>query len=394
MSPVLDATEIQDETELTEAEDTATETAIETTPENPAAADPLDPRRIRSITLDPPAECETAVVLLIQQDEHGLYNSGARIVRAYETSPYDKILEWLPIQDPETTGVDNLGEAVQDAVDRATWLIVTNSDESDEKASVVNGYVESWPDSMPKPLFKLTNAIFDKSEGAAEDATGQEPSVIPEELRIPSVNPDGKPIKIETPVAVTDEAQRHHDTRCNELAWEIANAHRELAKAKARVKSLTKVIDAAVDELETAEEDGPEELPLFDQCPEQSAEGEPHDSSDCTCSTCAAVRMEKAEAAEPKKADPVSGDSEAWQATLLSSIDGIPEKILDILAGHDIRTLGDWVSAPLRLGCEYSALKGITEKRLEKIQDAMDTYWAANPRDTDAATATTNMDAE
>ncbi len=383
MSPVLDATEIQDETELTEEKEAATKT----TPENLSAADPLDPYRIRSITLDTPTEWKTSVVLLIQKGADGLYNSGARIERTYETSPYDKILEWLPVQDPETTGVDNLGEAIQDAIDRAAWLIVTNSDESDEKASAAKDYVDGWPDSMPKPLFKLTDAIFDNSEGAAEDISGQEPSAIPEELRIPSINPDGKPIKPNSSAAVTNEAKLHHDARCNSLAWEIANAHRELAKAKARVKSLTKVIDTAVDELETAEEDGPEELPLFDQRPKQSVDDTPHNSDDCTCSTCSAVRVEKAEAAEPKKADPVSGDSEAWQATLLSSIDGIPEKILDILAGHDIRTLGDWVSAPLRLGCEYSALKGITEKRLEKIQDAMDTYWAANPRDIDTATA-------
>ena len=198
MSPVLDATEIQDETELTEEEEAATKT----TPENPSAADPLDPNRIRSITLDTPTEWKTSVVLLIQKGSDGLYNSGARIERTYETSPYDKILEWLPIQDTETTGVDNLGEAIQDAIDRAAWLIVTNSDESDEKASAAKDCVDGWPDSMPTSLFKLTDAIFDDNGcieilsmmQATEDATGAESSVIAVELRIASINPDGEPI--------------------------------------------------------------------------------------------------------------------------------------------------------------------------------------------------------
>lgn len=66
-----------------------------------------------------------------------------------------------------------------------------------------------------------------------------------------------------------------------------------------------------------------------------------------------------------------AGD-EPWRATRLADVPGITEKLAELLEGHDLRTIGDWVDMPKTRGIEYTQLKGVTEKRFLKISEALD----------------------
>jgi hypothetical protein len=68
----------------------------------------------------------------------------------------------------------------------------------------------------------------------------------------------------------------------------------------------------------------------------------------------------------------VEPGSEPWRSTRMADLEGLTEKIVEVLDNHTIYTLGDWVDWPAKNpGLEYTQLKGITEKRYEKIMDAV-----------------------
>lgn len=85
--------------------------------------------------------------------------------------------------------------------------------------------------------------------------------------------------------------------------------------------------------------------------------------------------------AETDDSQPAADNDESWRqdriADVLTGKNGVTKKILEILDGHDIRTMGELADAPRVKGCELSQLKGLTANRLEKIDDATAAYWAA-----------------
>ena len=107
-------------------------------------------------------------------------------------------------------------------------------------------------------------------------------------------------------------------------------------------------------------------LPLFDRLTEATAvveecpRGGPHEpDEDGDCVKCG----------EPG-VGPAPEGSEAWRSKRISEI-GLSPKIIEILEGHNINTLADWVDLPRARGIEYTQLKGLTETRFEKISEAV-----------------------
>jgi len=92
---------------------------------------------------------------------------------------------------------------------------------------------------------------------------------------------------------------------------------------------------------------------------------------------------------DPGKPGPVTAPEvigkladDSWRqdkiATVLAGTgkDKLTDKLVEILENHDILTMGDLADAPTVKGCELTQLKGITAKRLEKIEAATERYWA------------------
>jgi len=92
---------------------------------------------------------------------------------------------------------------------------------------------------------------------------------------------------------------------------------------------------------------------------------------------------------DPGKPGPVTAPEvtgkladDSWRSDKIAMVlagtgkDRLTDKLVEILEGHDIVTMGDLADAPTVKGCELTQLKGITEKRLEKIEAATERYWA------------------
>lgn len=116
--------------------------------------------------------------------------------------------------------------------------------------------------------------------------------------------------------------------------------------------------------------------------------GEP-DEEGTECSTVYLIpeeydRIEPAATPAPEASAVNSAESadsdESWRAERIDEALvklGLTPGIAKILEGHEIVTMGDLADVPMRKGCDVSQLKGMTEKRLAKLDAATTAYWAA-----------------
>lgn len=76
----------------------------------------------------------------------------------------------------------------------------------------------------------------------------------------------------------------------------------------------------------------------------------------------------------------VAGD---WRDVKLATLPGLTPKILEILAGNNVHTMGDFADVPKVRGIEYTQLSfngtKLTEARFGKVQEALSDYWKRNP---------------
>ena len=352
MSPVLDATEIHDENELTqEQEEQEQQEATDETP--PAIA--FDP--VRSITLALPAECGTAVTLLVQHGGDDRYRPGFRIVRDYETSPHDRRVDYVPPMDPAADeGFKIPGEAAMSAVEMATEWLLFNSDDVDERAQAALTWLDDWVGELD-PVTIVEN-VFD--------------DIVPSCLTEPTVadrtpDPDSP--------AVTDEAQRHYDDRKHELEEHLGRLSIEQVRLKAAVKCNREAMNTVTGELEDHLARGIVRLPLFDRAAPTETMGAIPEG--LRISTLNPDGQPIAVAAVPADEAALDESSEAWRSATIEEI-GIDPKICQLLRdNNNIETLGQ--IADHCKDYELTDLKKIGKAKAEKIEQAMDAYWQAHP---------------
>ena len=339
MSPVLDATEIQDENELTpEQEEQEQQEAADAPP--PAIA--FDP--IRSITLALPAECGTAVTLLVQHGGDDHYRSGFRVVRDYEISPHEQSGECLPATDPAADeGCAILGDAVMVAAKMAAEWLQFNSDDDDGLAQAALTWLDDW-------IGKLVSA-----------ATEGTPAV------------DAAP-------AVTDEAQRHYDARKHSLEEQLGKLSIEQIRLKAAVKCNREAMNTVTGELEDHLARGVVRLPMFDRAtPVFDTLIEDATGGDAMKVGQLQEFLGKTlvPADEEVAPDAPVESAEAWRAATIEEI-GIPPAICKLLRENNkIETMGQ--IADHCEDYELTDLKKIGKTKAEKIEQAMDAYWQAHP---------------
>ena len=344
MSPVLDATEIQDENELTQEQEEQEEAADETPPE--IAFDP-----VRSITLTMPADCGTAVTLLVQRGGNDFYRPGFRIVRSYETSPHEQAGEDLPLTDPAADeGFKILGEAVVAAAIMAAEWLQFHSDDTDERALASLTRLDDWNGKLDPVV--ITGDIFDD----APIAVAEEES--------------GAYARCEATIApsVTDEAQRHYDDRKHALEERLGKLSIEQVRLKAAVKYNRDAMNTVTGYLEDHLARGVVRLPLFDRVipvdlriPTLNPDGQP-------------IAAEPAVPADGAALDELA---EAWRSATIEEI-GIDPKICQLLRdNNNIETLGQ--IADHCKDYELTDLKKIGKAKAEKIEAAMDDYWIKHP---------------
>lgn len=310
-----------------------------------AAPDCLDVSKIyRCITVPMPSECQTHIRLLLEpvKEPHQGWVAGFHVERSYDCEPFDSIYVETPDFDAteEDTYAD-LGSAVVSAAERVSWWLVTNTGDSDNDpmGCQADTALGDWKQELDPET--ITESCFDEAtdEEVNQAADAKEPLFVQvgNTITTPAMLAEAK-----------ENLDAEHEKVKQDLAWGIARGHMDLARAKANVKRLNKQIESAVARLEEMEEDGPEELPLFDQVEQVTMENE-------TANTPAVAEL--------------------WRTLNLKDLTGLTPKIVEILDLEGIRTLGDWVDFPARRGMEYTQIKnaagGITEARFEKISAAL-----------------------
>jgi len=369
MSPVLDATDIQDENELAQEEQEQVQQDEPTDGLRIADTTPVAIGHIQTITLAMPPEAGTYVALRVQAvttEPNSRWLSGFCIARDYETSPHEQAFEGFEEEsDGQLTEFPRMQDAVMASAADAVWWMERNSDDGDEHAQQVIEALDQWrADHEEAETFEFDPTCDCETALPAVDSCeccNQPPASI--EVTVSSVP------KIQT----TDEAQAHFEAEKHRIECYIGKLAIEQARLKAAVKANREAMATYTEDLENHIDRGPERLPLFDRKPEAAAEQ-------------AATDTPLFDQAEPSAAEPAAAPApetvaaeEPWRLVKLADLDGLTPKILEILEGHSLRTLGDWTDAPTAKGCDYTQLKGITEARLGKIQAAMDAYWAEHP---------------
>ena len=325
---------------------------------------------IYRITVPMPAECQTAVTLfflaapdLDTEPPSKLWTTGFYITRSYDTQPNDQAEEEQPDADAtEENWSSSLGEAVLAAVNQAAFWITCNSNDGDQFADHAVKALEDWKYELDaanctESMFDAESDLEHKLEAVAETPLEPQAEVQPQST------PETAPVQAPMAAQIQDD----YEAAKQDLAWEIASGHMALAKAKADAKRLTKAIDSAVAELEELEESGPEELPLFDQAASRQATPSPREIEQ-------QIQEEPGTPLDSVPPDRIEqrpyqdSDAEPWRTINLQTLTGITDKLRDILSAEKIVTLGDWVDWPIKhQGLEYTQIKGVTEKRLEKI---------------------------
>lgn len=352
---------------------------------------------------------DTKVTLLLEKGEDERWRGGFHVYRNYDTAPHDKTWTEEPAKIGEHDGYAKLADAIKYAADRAEHWIDINSADDDENADTALEYIGDWLDSLDENSVDVT--MFDgaakeeQAEQSEEQSAVEVPDASTPAVETPSIKP---PVFVPTVFApIQRDAIIEHEKRKHELAMEIAYSHIALAKAKADCKMLTKAIDTTRIKLEQLVEDGPEQLPLFDQNPinekaftgaaeqhalqaEQAGQAEPDADIAILCDPLQPAASGEMATVEPASREPTSSDpplsedaqliaeaaSELWRQTKIADLPDITPKIVEILEAERIVTVGDWVDWPANHpGLEYTQIKnaagGLTEKRYEKIMEAI-----------------------
>jgi len=375
MSPVLDATEIETEDQLTQeqAEQEQREAADETPPA-------IAPDPVRAVTLALPADCGTAVTLLVQRGSDGCYRSGFRIQRDYQASPHEQSGEDLPPTDPAADeGFKILGEAVAAAADMAAEWLQFNSDDEDERAQAALTWLDEWIGELDPVA--IAESVFDPlptAEPATE--TPQAPSAVE-----PPATVDAAPVAPAV-TAASDEAQRHYVDRKHFLEEQLGKLSIEQVRLKAAVKCNHEAMNTVTGELEDHLARGVVRLPLFDRATSAEATGTiPEELRIPTLNPDEQPIV--VEPAVPADESALDESSESWQSATIEEI-GIDPKICQLLRDNNkIETLGQ--IADHCDNYELTDLKKIGKAKAAKIEEAMDAYWQAHPlaEVTDAADA-------
>jgi len=414
--------------EPTDQADSA-EASMETEPPAPAPGP-----AIRVITIPLPATCLTRIELLLQQpaeDPKGWWRPGYRITRDYDTFPKDKATEELPLHPDQDDGYESLGSSIACAAESAGWWLDLNSSDDDAHAAEAATAFDEWVQRFDPAT--ATEAVFDDATPGERNAEADGPAPVEQESAPSTV---GEPAQVATeqqtsaavavpasswstaalavasmPIGytVTDEARIAYDTRKRSLEEQIGQLAIEEANLKVCLKANREAQAECVEELSKHKARGPEKMPLFDRKPaeqpqatatiagpasdpagettqvvtaEQPAEvqadecpkGGRHeisDEGDC-CRKCFEPMGTALQGEQPPDSSPVEEGKEPWRSTKIADLPGLTEKIVEVLDGHNIRTLGDWVDWPKKNpGYEYTQMKGVTEKRYEKIMDVV-----------------------
>lgn len=374
---MLNATEVQDESEIAHEDE-----QIEAADAHPNAY------RIRRVTLEVPSEAETSVVLLAQESLDGRWRSGFEINRAYDPAPHDQAQTDTPSEPADDDGFDTIGEAVCDGCNRANWWISIQAADDDLKARAVGDFLDAWlaefePETAGESIFDDGPECEEMADLVAAEEAAAMPNVekvvdtmVAEVMAVvdQATQPkDGKPIGY----TVTEEAQRHYDDRKRALEARIGLLAIEQVNLKAAAKANREALTEYTEELESHLSRGPEQLPLFDRekkanvvetvvgvVPQQDEQ--PRDLSQNEACQVANRVVEQEQANQP----------EPWRSMKMADLDGLTPKIVEILDGERITTIGEWVDWPAQHpGLEYTQIKnaagGLTEKRYEKVADAV-----------------------
>ena len=297
-----------------------------------------------SYVLALPADCETNIVILIQQNPYNQsYYSGFRIERKYETSPYEQTFAETPSVE-DGVGYTNAGDAVADGAERVTEWLALHSDDTDEKAGAAIGYIEAWLGTFDASTFDISQLAvgeYDEQESIAEGTPADEPAA----TTVPAV-----------PVVSGNESQFFEDeeNRLRKLVSDFAMTHDRLKEA---VKANRKAMDAATNELQAHLSYKSVGLPVFD--------GDKHNDE-----------LVRTEAADVPPAPDVLPDG-PWQDVTTEQL-GIDPKLCILLREQNgIATLGQ--ISDFCKTYELTDLKKIGKAKAQKIEEAMDAYWKVNP---------------
>lgn len=362
----------------------------------------------RTITL--PETAGVGVDLLISRGDDGFWRGGFRVLQMQENASEPVVIgEELPLSQDDDEGCDTIGTAVADAADRAYWWLGTQKPPLPEEAEdALQSWIEEFdPDTCTEAIFNDATAGEKNTESDGPQPAGESAAELPEDPTMPAgetphltpARSGTLPSTSEARLIVTDEAQKAYDDTRRALEGIIARLAIEQVNLKASMKNNRDSLKEYTEELEKHLCRGPERLPLFDRQAEPATESPRDLSGGEACQ--AANRVAEKEQAETKDDDPCPkggqhewGDEdcvkchepfiteeeikaseegkEPWRATKIADLKGLTPKIVEILDGHDIRTVGDWVDMPRLRGIEYTQLKGVTEARYDKIVAAMD----------------------
>lgn len=149
--------------------------------------------------------------------------------------------------------------------------------------------------------------------------------------------------------------------RKSEIEAALGELNMKRDDIKDAAKSNREAISAMTDELRFHLARDPrkaETLPLFatppapavEECPRGGAH-EPDEDGDCK-----------------KCLEPIIPN---WRKTAIKDVPGLTPKLVEIIEAEGIRTLADWVDWPSKTGLEYTQIEGMTEKRYEKVSEAI-----------------------
>jgi hypothetical protein len=327
-----------------------------------------DQHRVRSVTVPLPSECETAVLLLAQLGPDGKWRSGFQVTRAYDPGDREQFQEDTPSDPEDDEGYEVLGEAIADACNRANWWVLINSDDDDQRAVATGNALDAWLSEFDTET--ATESIFDDQQelggSVPEKALSEVAAELPGEAAATSAG-DATVAAIAQPqqqYTIMPEAREAWDRRKAAIEERIGQLAIEQANLKAALKGNRKSLSDETDELKAHILRGPEKV-----WPEPAKA-----VNDGQATVGAAADPTPACSTTP----PVSGGegSEPWRSRKIADLDGLTPKIVEILDGENIRTVGDWVDWPAKhLGMEYTQIKNgagkLTEARYERIVSAM-----------------------
>lgn len=367
--PVLDATQISGESDLQdelENLDQEVEQPIESAAE-------VSPGPIQSITLILPAEYETTVVLLIQQSADGLFHTGYRISRAYETSPYERNLEQLP--DETVDKFDKIHNAIDSAWSDAVFCLEHNSSDDDEKTQSVLEFLDDWYDKLE--IEDMSEALFDPLPEAEKEPEFAMANITPSQSQnnVPTADSTAS-----VPTGVSTEAQAAFDSRKHKLEEVIGKLAIEQVQLKAAVKRNRESLTDYTEQLENHLLRGPDQLPLFDRQPKTfNAEGDFVPTASQAEPSANESDPESSDDPIEETATHVASTDESWRAVKIQET-SIPTAICKILnEDNQLYTLGQ--IADYTTEYALTNLTKIGQAKAERIEEALTEYWADHPRE-------------